>query len=362
VTLFIIACVVMAGTALVLVVWPLLKASSTESPSTNTQRRGHFGIIAALTIAIPLLAALVYASIGRLHWERDLAASAQQNTTGPEVESMVAQLEERLRQSPDDVDGWLLLGRSYMALERPQQSLDAYRKALRQSGDKNVEAMIGVAESMMIIDERTIAGEAGQLFESALALEPANPKALWYSAIASLARQNLPQAHERLQRLLTLNPPGEIRSIIERQLQDIEEQLNGNPSTASAPTTEGATAQSQRAVTVTVSIAPSLANGIDQKTPLFVVARDPTAPGPPLAAIRRAVGDLPFTVTISDNDAMMQGRGIGSVQSVQIVARVSKTGTPQAQPGDLYGEANVAFAANQRATVKIVIDRAVANK
>jgi cytochrome c-type biogenesis protein CcmH len=122
--------------------------------------------------------------------------------------------------------------------------------------------------------------------------------------------------------------------------------------------------QSQHVLKVQVTLAPELQTpelqkGLDQKTPLFILARDPAAPGPPLAAVRRAVGDLPLAVSITDNDAMMKGRGIGSVARVQVVARISKSGTPQAQPGDLYGDALVEFVGDKPANVKIVIDRTV---
>ena len=68
-----------------------------------------------------------------------------------------------------------------------------------------------------------------------------------------------------------------------------------------------------------------------------------------------------MSVTITDGDAMMSGRGITSVSRVQVVARISKSGTPQAQPGDLYGEALVELAGASPIQVKIVIDRVVEN-
>jgi cytochrome c-type biogenesis protein CcmH len=161
---------------------------------------------------------------------------------------------------------------------------------------------------------------------------------------------------------LTLGPPENIRSIIERQLQDIQQQMAAagpsavNPMPLPAPTKA---AQSPRALAVQVSIDPNLAKALDQKTPLFVLARNPGAAGPPLAAVRRAVGDLPLSVTITDGDAMIQGRGISGLAQVQVVARISKSGTPQAQPGDLYGEALVALVDEKPASVKIVINRVV---
>jgi cytochrome c-type biogenesis protein CcmH len=349
---FIVMCAVMAVAAMVSVAWPLLRRSDDV-----TNKPARVSAVVAVVL-IPLVAAGLYVTQSNWNWRQADALATQQRT----AQEMMVQLEQRLQSSPTDVDGWLLLGRSYMALEQPQRSLSAFRNALEHSDRTNVEALLGVAESMMIIDERSITGEAGRLFEEALVQEPNNPKALWYSAIVSLAKQDLRQAHTRLQRLLMLNPPGEIGSIIERQLQDIEQQLDGTDSSiVRMGEVQVAPTMSQRAITVKVSIAPGLANNIDGRTPLFVVARDPAAPGPPLAAVRRAVGDLPFTVTITDSDAMMQGRGIDSAKDVQIVARISKSGAPQAQSGDLYGEANITFGADGKAEVQVTIDRSVAN-
>jgi cytochrome c-type biogenesis protein CcmH len=354
---FVIACTVMMAVALVLIVRPLLKARATTDAATPSSK-SYLAVIATV-ILIPVAASLLYAKIGRLHWQEEIAnATSGQAASSPEVLAMVAKLEQRLRDAPNDIDGWLLLGRSYAALEKPSQALMAYQKAYDLSGGDNVDATMGLGEAMIMTDEHAIVGKAGELFEAVLAKEPNNPKALWYGAIGALTSGNLPRAHERLQRILVLNPPQEVRTIIERQLQDIEQQLSAAGQTVPKVAQEKRP-QSNRAMAVQVSLAPSLAKNLDKRTPLFVLARDPAAPGPPLAAVRRAVGDLPLSVTITDNDAMIQGRGIGSVTRVQVVARISKSGAPQAQPGDLYGEAEVDFAAKQSADVKILIDRAV---
>jgi len=220
-----------------------------------------------------------------------------------------------------------------------------------------------LGEAMIMVDERAFAGKAGELFEQVLAKEPDNAKALWYGAIGALQSGDLPRAHARLQHILVLNPPENVRAIIERQLQDIEQQMAaaGQSLPNSVPVASGKSQQSKRAIAVQVSIAPNLGKDLDQRTPLFVLARNPAAPGPPAAAVRRAVGDLPLSVTITDSDAMIQGRGISSLSQVQVVARISKSGAPQAQPGDLYGETLVQFAGDKPVKVKIVIDRVVAD-
>jgi cytochrome c-type biogenesis protein CcmH len=364
VTFFIVACGFMVAVALAFIAWPLLKSK----PVADTPPQKGYVAIIVLAIAIPASAALLYTKVGRLHWQQEIAdAATNQTVAAPDVLAMIAKLEQRLRDTPSDIDGWIMLGRSYAALDKPTQALAAYQKAYDLSSGNNIDAVIGLGEAMIVADERSIAGKAGELFELALAKEPNNPKALWYGAIGALTRGNLPIAHQRFQHMLTLNPPQEVRTIIERQLQDLEQQLSAAGQPVSSPAA-GETAkpapekaqQAGRSIVVHVSLAPEFIKGLDKKTPLFVLARDPNTPGPPLAAVRRAVGDLPFTITITDNDAMMAGRGISSVPRVQVVARISKTGTPQAQAGDLFGDAAVDFAAKPAAEIKIVIDHAVA--
>jgi cytochrome c-type biogenesis protein CcmH len=167
---------------------------------------------------------------------------------------------------------------------------------------------------------------------------------------------NLPLARQRMSNLLALNPPQQVRDILERQIQDIDQQL-GTKSAAVQPEAKPAS-DNARSIKVSVALAPKLNANLDPRTPIFVLARD--GAGPPLVAIRRAVGDLPFVVTLSDADAMMAGRNLSSVQQVQIVARISKTGSPQAQPGDLFGEAAHSFKNGKTpAEVSITIDRIV---
>jgi len=96
--------------------------------------------------------------------------------------------------------------------------------------------------------------------------------------------------------------------------------------------------------------------------PLFILARDPSAGGPPLAVQRHSSADLPLTVELSERDAMIAARTIASVPRVQVVARLSRSGTPQAQSGDYYGEAEYDFSKDAGAggsTLNITIDRAV---
>jgi cytochrome c-type biogenesis protein CcmH len=263
------------------------------------------------------------------------------------------------------VDGWVLLGRSYGTMGKYALALDAFQNAYDKSQGENVEAIIGLGEALAMTDEASLGGRAGRLFEDALAKAPNHPKALWYGSVAALQAGDLRRARDRLQLLLAQNPPPNLRSVLERQIQDLDQQMAeaGQSAPPAAAGSEGAAAPAQRSIRVAVSIAPQvrvqLKNG---PKPLFNLARDPSAGGPPLAVQRHSSADLPLTVELSERDAMIAARTIASVPRVQVVARLSRSGAPQAQSGDYYGEAEYDFSRNAGAggsTLNIIIDRAV---
>jgi cytochrome c-type biogenesis protein CcmH len=119
-----------------------------------------------------------------------------------------------------------------------------------------------------------------------------------------------------------------------------------------------AAAGGSHSIKVAVSIAPQLQKQLSGTMPLFILARDPAAGGPPLAVQRHSSGDLPLTVELTEHDAMIPARSIATVSKVLVVARLSRSGAPQQQSGDLYGEAEYEFGKNS-GPLSIIIDRTV---
>jgi cytochrome c-type biogenesis protein CcmH len=338
---FIVACVVMAAVAIAFVVRPLVKSSA--DPGAKPAKWAAV----ATAVALPLLAALLYAKVTTNQWgEQPTAATA---TANPEIEGMVNQLEERLKREPNDAEGWVMLGRSFVMLGRYPRAVDAYQQAYDLTKGENISALTGLAEALVLTDEASLNGRAGELIESALAKSPREPRALWYGSLAALSAGKLDVARDRMQALLDQNPPESVRSVLETQIADINAQLGSGPATAQP------TPASTVAVKVSVSLAPAIAAQVKSPLPLFVLART-VGGGAPLAVVRLSSDQLPTTVDLSDANAMLAGRGLSSVPKATIVARVSKTGSPQAQPGDFYGEAEYVVQPGTGA-VTIVIDR-----
>jgi cytochrome c-type biogenesis protein CcmH len=360
VTGFIIACAAMLAAALLWIVLPLLRTKSPEDGASRTERRIS---AAAIAVLVPILAAALYVTLSKWNWDQ----VATDVATGEQMDELLANLRAKLEKNPSNVDGWVLLGKSYAKLERYPLAVDAFQNAYDHSRGENVEATLGLAEALVLTDEASLRGRAGRLFEAALGKVPDDPRALWYGGIAALQAGDVRLGRDRFQRLLVQNPPPQIRTLLERQIQDLDQQLNeggqGAPPRA-ATGAEGAVAPAaHRSIKVAVSISPKVRDQLkDGPLPLFILARDPSAGGPPLAVQRHSSTDLPITVELSERDAMIAARTIATVPRVQVVARLSRSGTPQARSGDYFGEAEYDFSKNAAAgtaTLNIIIDRAV---
>jgi len=363
VTTFIVACVAMLLAALLWMVLPLLRASqgngasteSTELASYRTERR-FSGL--AVALLLPVLAVVMYAGLSNWDWKSVQVESAQTAN----MEQAVAGLEAKLKQDPDNLDGWIMLGRSYTAMSRFPRAADAYQQAYDLSKGQNVEAVVGLGEALALTDEASLAGRAGKLFDAALAMAPDHPKALWYGGVAALRSGDLRLGRDRLQMLLAQDPPEQIRGVLAQQIQDLDEQISGAgagtapPPQSSAPS--AAPAAGSRAIQVSVSLSPQLRQQVTGTLPLFILARDSSAGGPPLAVQRHGSDSLPLNVTLSESDAMIPSRSIATVPKVVVVARLSRGGTPQQQSGDLYGEAEYEFGKTS-GPLTIIIDRVV---
>jgi hypothetical protein len=223
------------------------------------------------------------------------------------------------------------------------------------SEGRNAEALTGEAQALALADESELDGRAGRLIEQALALEPDSGKALFLGAAVAARRGDLPLARQRFVKLLTLNPPEGIRPMIEQQIAAIDQKLSGTPQTAAMQQGQPQTDSQGGAplVHVSVTLAPSLASSAGG-APLFVFVRDPAQGGPPLA-VKRLESHFPQDVALSPADSMVPGRVFSAGQSVKVVARIARSGSPVAVSGDPFGE--VTYQVGHDGLVSLVIDR-----
>jgi cytochrome c-type biogenesis protein CcmH len=336
------AVLTVAGVALVAV--PLLRRKPVEYAPAPWA-----ALIAAGVLAIG--ATVLYVRWTNWSWQTKTADDSPQ--------TMVARLARRLETNPQDLNGWLMLGRSYTVLQEYQLAARAFQRADRLAGGQNADALIGQAEALARGDETELDRQAGRLVERALALDPESGKALFFGAVAAMRRGELPVARARFAKLLSLNPPDNIKPLLQKQIDAIDQRLAGGPTQEAGARPSGqppvaAATDAAAKVRINVMLAPSLAQSASGSSPLFVFVRDPQRPGPPLA-VKRLDSHFPQTVELTALDSMMPGRAIAAGQRVQVVARISRSGNPVGASGDPFGES--AYLVGRDGLINIVIDR-----
>ncbi len=340
-----------AGAALILLALAFLVI-----PLLRHRKQSAVGIALTLVVLLlPLSVAGLYASVSNYSWEKIPGAENVVSATKAPVNEMIVELAKRLETQPD-LDGFILLGRSYMSLQRYADAVDAWYRAWDMTKGESAEVSLNYAEALILADKRTLVTSAADLLDNVLEAMPNDPRALWYGGLSAASRQLNELAIERFTRLLQADLPDNMRKVVQTQLA----QLGADPGLAAGeqPNLTKDSTTGNVSITATVSIASELANLVKPGAMLFVFARDGDKPGPPVAVKRLAAAQLPIKAVLTDADAMVSGASLAKISALKIVARISASGEPIAAPGDLYGEVRPAMKAGDNA-VNIVIDRIV---
>jgi cytochrome c-type biogenesis protein CcmH len=332
-----------------------LAASAVAVPLWRHRQSRTLG--AAAAVLIVAAAAALYPLWSNWHWRE----STQNPAAGPDVAAMVAKLETHLREDPNDLTGWVMLGRSYVALERMDDAIVAYDHAHRLDAG-NAEAALGLGEAMSLRAGGNITPEAAKLFEQALSIEPGNPKALLYGGFAAAARGDVVAARNRWLALKEMHPPAQIEQLLDARIAELGPAEAGNSPVAGGASAGNAAmvnapegAASDADVSVNIRIAPAIKARLTREAPLFVFAREPGGKGPPLAAKRLTSAAIGTQIHLSAADSMLPGRVLTKGRRVSITARVSFSGQPLPAAGDLYGE--LTYDVGQDGTRDLLIDR-----
>lgn len=265
----------------------------------------------------------------------------------PDMEQAVAGLAERMRSTPDDLRGWMLLGRAYKTMERFAPAREALANAYRLAPD-DPEVLVEYAESLALASEtRRIGGESLLLIERALGIQPENQRGLWLLGISAMQAGVPADAVAVWERLLPL-VEDDARASLLGQIDDARAAAGMAPrvaepaaapppvATASPPAVAMDTDEpgAQARLTVDVDIDPALRARMGASDVLFVYARAAEGPRMPLAIQRLPAGSLPVRVVLDDSTSMMPTLKLSLIPQVVVGARISKSGQATPQPGD----------------------------
>jgi cytochrome c-type biogenesis protein CcmH len=297
----------------------------------------------ALAFAIPVLAASLYWVLGNhqaLSYVNDPEQAAQTNQSNPEmpspeaVNNMVAKLAVKLKTEPNNLEGWLMLGRSYKVLKRYPEATEAYARAYQLAGDKP-DVMLPYAEALALSKNGDWVGKPKELVTKALSVDPENLTGLWFAAMATAQQGDKPNAVSYLKKLEKALPAD---SPDKQQIHEIIANVESPSSSKVSPDTQNQTnAKTTIAVDVTVSLAKELQQYASPKDTVFIYAQALSGPKVPLAIVRKSAEELPIAVSLTDANSMMPSIKLSNFQQVRLLARISKADSAMPQSGDLIG-------------------------
>ena len=354
-----------------------------ENEANKLNKRGHFGAATLVVLFVPIAAGALYLKLGDpsaiTHSPQAASdasvtgGSATDNSSAaqaPALLDLLPQLEERLATSPDDIDGWRLLGRSYLSVGEFDGARSAFEKAIALD-DSDVATLAQLAETIAMTQNGNLAGEPLALLEKATALDRDHEHTLWLMSIARQQAGDHAAALEGFD-ILTTKAVGnaEVLATID-EMRDVSlSALAANPNaTVIEPAQNGADtrpadaeqatedpAANNASLSVSVSLSePVLADATPDQA-VFIYARASNGPPMPLAVSRLSVRDLPVTVTLDDTMAMIPAMKLSSFASVTVGARVSASGNAIAESGDWYSEQENILV-NETDELNIVIDK-----
>ena len=352
-----------------------------EEAGTPEAQTSVVGGLVNLRFVALSLAMIIPAASGVLYWtlgnpaamtHPNVSSAASQGGPGDDSQmadslgTLIEQLRKKLEQNPNDAVGWGLLARSYMAMERYADAVPIFEKATKLNPN-NASLLADYADALGVHQGRKLDGKPETLIQKALKLDPHNVKALMLSGTIAYNRKDFARAAKEWEDAHAYLPPDDQESSdqLKASIAEAKRHLGGGPSTnmlvANPPMEQikpaKPTAQSgqSRAITGKVVLGPNLASKTSLPDTLFVFAKDVAGPPMPVSIVRASKKDLPFIFRLDDSTSPMPSRKLSDIDTVVIVARLSKSGKAMPESGDLEGMSQPIKPGAENITV--VIDR-----
>jgi cytochrome c-type biogenesis protein CcmH len=287
----------------------------------------------------------------------------------PSIEAMVAELDRRLQAEPNNPEGWFLLGRTYMKLERYGDAVRAYER-LNEVMPGQPAAMISLVDALAMQADGQVTERGVELLEQILEIDPQAATALWLLGNAAAQQGDDSKALENWSRAVPLlaDDPGMQQQLL-AQIGEIEARtglqadipappppIMPAPQPSQSPQAPVPPALAGEGLQVEVALDAEMLDRVAATDTVFVYAKAVSGPPMPLAVARHRVADLPLQVVLNDSMAMMPQMKLSSFDRVLVGARISKTGQAMPQPGDLQSD-EVATASDSQDNIQLLINQ-----
>lgn len=326
----------------------LLDEVKSTEPPVKKPRHPAKTLAIVLAVLLPIFSVSLYFVLGNtqaLLPQEELGLAGGFGTINSEAQLQA--LEKKLEQQPENPDGWFLLANTYSDMGRFADAVRAYEQLVKLVPDA-AQVWASYADVYAMNNNQSLLGEPTRFINKALELDGNNFLALALSGSAAMERGDYAVAIAHWTKLADLLPPDNpelpmFQNGIKQARQFLAMQQSGQGSMMQLPAghpPQKAAGDAAETIAGTVSLSPGLAGKAAPTDTVFVFARttrDAQGKKMLLAALRKQVKDLPLQFTFDDSMAMQPQAKLSSFEQFEVVARVSKTGNPTAQPGDLQG-------------------------
>lgn len=319
-----------------------------EAEASTLDNRPATRSLILILILVPLIVILLYQKLGspgvieRLA-SNESASELHQNET--KMADLLTKLEEKLKLNPDNVEGWFILGRSYMAENKYDKAVWALEETSKRMPD-NATILVTLADALIMANGGKFTPRSEELLRKAQSLDSSNAISFWLLGMAYYEQGRFTDAISQWRSALPLlqDSPDSVQKIggLIEEAKAKGGEDKGAAAVIAAQTSEQTAILNKGPDTdirVWVSLAPELATKITPTDTLFVLAKATSGPPMPLAVAKHQVAELPLEVSLTDAMAMMPQLKLSNFDQVLVQARIVKGGEPTAKPGDLESEA-----------------------
>lgn len=322
----------------------LIDVADIEAISEKTSTRSVWIMSIAVLVIVPALSFGMYSMLGSPQYLDVVGPGTPATAIGskasdgkiPTMEEMISGLEKKTAEKPNDPNGWYLLGRLYAASDRFADSVKAYERLVEVS-DRTSTALVVLADSIAMTQDMSLSGRPQQLIDEALKKDPEHVTALWMAGQAAAdAKQHTKAIDYWLRAAQGLTDNKEMLTDLGKMID--EAVVLAKEAGMEVPDINLPDVSAVISVSIKVTIDPSLQSSLEKDDVLFVFARDASGPPMPVAAIKRQASELPITVVLDNTSLLRPGSRLLDYKQLKIAARVSHSGQPIAQSGDLHSK------------------------
>ena len=310
--------------------------SAADDPVAKTEKPAVWTAV-VLAVALPISAMGFYMWVGQPEAMNPMALKSPEQVDQKDLAKLAETLADKLQSQPENLQGWVMLGRTYRTLENFDASLKAYDTALKLSADDDLQ--LERIEVMAMQRQGNFDGEPWRVIREILQKDPQHFGALLTAGSASYAEGKYADAlkyWEQARKPLEANHPD--LAGLENAIATVRDKM-GLPAKAASTGSSGSSGPAASALNVSgqISLSAALKAKASPNDAVFVYATPANGDRMPLAIMKTTVSQLPLNFTLDDSTAMTPERKLSTAGEVLIKVRVSKSGNAMPQSGDLTG-------------------------